>query len=340
MSFSLNLKDRGTEFVALDPDNCPDLPAKDKTSLEFLDLCYRTLCAVMFNHASSGHPGGSVSCGRIVESLIFNQMNYDISNPMDRTADIISFSAGHKALGLYAMWACRNEVVRQFNQGLLPEVRQQLRLEDLLGFRKNPITKTPLFLEFKVKPLDGHPTPQTPFVWLSTGPSGVGVAGSVGLALTLKDMHGENAPAVHVIEGEGGMTPGRVAEALACAATSGLDNFYFHVDWNQAAIDSDFVTRDGNKAGDYVQWDPCEFLLVHGFNVILVPDGFDFAQIRAAQKMALALSNGQPTGIVYRTIKGWRRQQIPRCRPQILQCRISGGPGAIRAGIRIEVSAI
>jgi transketolase len=260
----------------------------------------------MFNHASSGHPGGSVSSGRIVESLLFKQMNYDISNPMDRTADIISYAAGHKALGLYAMWACRNEVIRQVNPEQLPEVRQQLRLEDLLGFRKNPITRTPLFRQFGTKPLDGHPTPQTPFVWLATGPSGVGVAASVGLALTLKDMHGDNAPNVHVIEGEGGMTPGRVAEALAAAASSGLDNFYFHVDWNQSAIDSDRVTREGGERGDYVQWDPCEFLLVHGFNVIYVPDGFDFAQISEAQKKALALRNGRPTGIVYRTVKGWR----------------------------------
>jgi len=306
MSFALNLKDRGTEYISLDPKDCSSLPAGENDSLELLDLCYRTLCAVMFNHASSGHPGGSVSSGRIVESLLFNQMNYDISNPMDRTADIISYSAGHKALGLYAMWACRNEIIRQIDPDQLPEVRQQLRLEDLLGFRKNPITQTPLFLKFDAKPLDGHPTPQTPFVWLSTGPSGVGVGGSVGLALTLKDMHGQNAPNVHVIEGEGGMTPGRVAEALASAATSGLDNLYFHVDWNQASIDSDFVTRVGNKAGEYVQWDPCEFLLVHGFNVIYVPDGFDFAQIREAQNKALALDNGRPTGIVYRTIKGWR----------------------------------
>jgi transketolase len=306
MSFALNLQDRGTEYISLDPKGTFALPAGENDSLEFYDLCYRTLCAVMFNHASSGHPGGSVSSGRMVESLIFNQMNYDISNPMDRSADIISYSAGHKALGLYAMWACRNEIVRLTHEDLLPEEIQQLRLEDLLGFRKNPITKTPLFLKHKAKPLDGHPTPQTPFVWLSTGPSGVGVGGSVGLALTLKDMHGENAPNVHVIEGEGGMTPGRVAEALASAATSGLDNLYFHVDWNQAAIDSDCVTREGNTAGDYVQWDPCEFLMVHGFNVIYVPDGFDFAQIREAQNKAATLDNGRPTGIVYRTVKGWR----------------------------------
>ena len=306
MTFALNLKDRGTVYFPLDPNGDFALPAEDKDSLEFYDLCYRTLCAVMFNHASSGHPGGSISSGRFVESLIFNQMNYDISNPMDRSADIISYAAGHKALGLYAMWALRNEIVKQTHPELLPEVVQQMRLEDLLGFRKNPITKTPLFVEFGVKPLDGHPTPETPFVWLSTGPSGVGVAATVGLALTLKDMYREDAPGVHIIEGEGGMTPGRVAEAVAAAASSGLDNLYFHVDWNQSAIDSDAVTREGAKAGDYVQWDPCEFLLVHGFNVIYVPDGFDYAQIRDAQKKALGLKNGRPTGIVYRTIKGWQ----------------------------------
>ena len=268
MSFALNLQDRGTVYYPLDPSGDFELPGKDKDSFEFYDLCYRTLCAVMFNHASSGHPGGSISSGRFVESLLFNQMNYDFSNPMDRSADIISYAAGHKALGLYAMWALRNEVMKQTHPDMLPEVIQQLRLEDLLGFRKNPITSTPLFTKFGSKPLDGHPTPETPFVWLSTGPSGVGVATSAGLALTLKDMHGEKAPAVHVIEGEGGMTPGRVAEALASAATSGLDNFYFHVDWNQASIDSNAVTRDGAEAGEYVQWDPCDFLLMHGFNVI------------------------------------------------------------------------
>jgi hypothetical protein len=40
MSFPLNLKDRGTEFISLDPKNCPNLPVEDNDSLEFLDLCY------------------------------------------------------------------------------------------------------------------------------------------------------------------------------------------------------------------------------------------------------------------------------------------------------------
>ena len=78
-----------------------------------------------------------------------------------------------------------------------------MRLEDLLGFRRNPVTRTPLFVRFKAKALDGHPTPATPFVKLSTGASGVGVATSLGLAFGARDYYGENAPRVHIDRGRG-----------------------------------------------------------------------------------------------------------------------------------------
>ncbi|MBS1196051.1 MAG: Transketolase domain protein, partial [Actinobacteria bacterium] len=52
-----------------------------------------------------------------------------------------------------------------------------------------------------------------------------------------------------------------------------------------------------------MQWDPREFFYLHDWNVVEVPDGFDFGLILAAQ---LALGTGQPTAIVYRTTKGWR----------------------------------
>jgi hypothetical protein len=65
--------------------------------------------------------------------------------------------------------------------GIASNDSYQLRLEDLLGFRRNPDTTTPLFLQYNAKPLDGHLTPATPFVRLSTGASGVGVPTSLGL---------------------------------------------------------------------------------------------------------------------------------------------------------------
>jgi transketolase len=275
---------------------------------ERLDLVYRSLCAMLYNFVpTSGHPGGSISAGRFVAALLYDAMDYDVARPDREEADIISFAAGHKALGLYAMWALRNEVIRIGAPGLLPaDERLQLRLEDLLGFRKNPVGMTALQKGLRVKSLDGHPTPATPFVRLSTGASGVGLAGSIGLAIGALDRYGSDAPLVHIVEGEGGLTPGRVAEALAAAGTMSLGNVVLHVDWNQASIDSNRVCREGEEPGDYVQWDPMELAHLHDWNVIRVPDGMSFPQIVSAQRKAAALANGQPTAIVYRTVKGWR----------------------------------
>ncbi|MHC4652436.1 MAG: hypothetical protein ACYTES_16465 [Planctomycetota bacterium] len=284
------------------------LSRDELVQFEAFDLVYRALCALMYNYVPmSGHPGGSISSGRFVASILFDAMDYDVSDPDRADADIISYAAGHKALGLYAMWALRNEVIRIGAPQLLPaDVRYQLRLEDLLGFRRNPTNQTPLFRKFNAKPLDGHPTPATPFIRLSTGASGVGVPTSLGLAFGAMDYYRTGAPRVHIVEGEGGMTPGRVSEAMASAGTASLGNAVMHVDWNQASIDSNHVCRDGVDPGEYVQWNPAELAYLHDWNAILVPDGFDFQQVIAAQRKAAEIENGQPTAIVYRTTKGWQ----------------------------------
>ncbi len=275
---------------------------------ETLDLVYRSLCALLYNYVpTSGHPGGSISSGRIVELLLFDALDYDLAHPDREDADIVSYAAGHKAMGLYAMWAIRDEIARIGAPRLLPkEVKSRLRLEDLLGFRRNPVTKTPLVAKFCARALDGHPTPATPFVRLSTGASGVGDASSLGLAFGAKDYFGDDAPRVHIIEGEGGLTPGRVAEALAAAGTASLGNAIVHLDWNQASIDSNRVCREDGRPGEYVQWTPMELFHLHDWNVVFVPDGKDFRQIAAAQRASAAIGNGQPTAIVYRTVKGWQ----------------------------------
>ena len=274
---------------------------------EFFDLAYRSLCALLYNYVpQSGHPGGIhlLRPHRGRGPLRRHGLRSRAAGAGD--ADIISYAAGHKAMGLYAMWALRDEMARVADPALLPaDVADRLRLEDLLGFRRNPLTTTPLFVEYGAKPLDGHPTPATPFVRLSTGASGVGVASSIGLALGARDYYGVDAPRVHVIEGEGGLTPGRVSEALAAAGTARLDNLVVHVDWNQASIDSNRVCRDGNEPGDYVQWNPMELFHLHDWNVVEVEDGRDFHQVLAGQRQAAALDNGQPTALVYRTTKGW-----------------------------------
>jgi transketolase len=303
---------RGRYFDITTPGSAQPPAKNDIQIFERIDLVYRTLCGILYNFVpASGHPGGSISSGRIVEGLIYSTMDYNFPDPDDDTADIISYAAGHKAMGLYAMWALRNELVlagsKQLKrEDLMAPVKRQLRLEDLLGFRRNPTQETPLFAKHHSRALDGHPTCATPFVRVATGASGVGVPASIGLGLAALDAFGPSGPRVHMIEGEGGMTPGRVHEALAAAATARLGNVFLHVDWNQASIDSNRVCRDGNTPGEYVQWNPAELCLFHDWNVVFVPDGHDFGQVLAAQDLALSIANDQPTAVVYRTVKGWK----------------------------------
>ncbi len=288
-------------------DRAYTLDEKEKSALTSADIIYRTLCALLYNYAPlSGHPGGSISSGRIAAILAYKTMDYDFKAPDLMEADILSYAAGHKALGLYALSALRNEIVKNFKPDLLAPEKRQLRLEDLLGFRKSPALKTPLCKQFNSKFLDGHPVPITPFVRLSTGTSGVGLGASVGLGLAAACSYKENTPQVNILEGEGGLTAGRCAEALAIARTAGLDNIVLHLDWNQASIDSEKVTGDENGAGEYTAWTPAELCYINGFNVIEVTDGLDFDQVYGAQKFAKTLRNGCPTAIIYKTIKGWR----------------------------------
>ena len=123
---------------------------------------------------------------------------------------------------------------------LLPaSLEQRLRLEDLLGFRRNPITATPLFRALR-RPGPRRPpdagdarsssSPPAPPASASPAPSASASAPPTATAPT--------RPRVHIVEGEGGLTPGRVAEALAAAGTASLANVVVHLDWNQASIDS------------------------------------------------------------------------------------------------------
>jgi transketolase len=284
------------------------LAAAELAAFETFDMLYRSLCALLYNYVpTSGHPGGSISSGRFVAGIVFDGLDYDLAAPDRQDADVLSYAAGHKAMGLYAMWALRDEIARLAAPELLPgDDCDRLRLEDLLGFRRNPSTAMPLFAALHSRALDGHPTPATPFVRLATGASGVGLASSIGLAIAARDRFGENCPRIHISEGEGGLTPGRVSEALAAAGTASLANVVVHLDFNQASIDSDHVCRDGDVPGDYVQWEPGELFYLHDWNVVQVSDGHDFQQIVAAQRHARELDNGQPTAVIYRTHKGWK----------------------------------
>jgi hypothetical protein len=68
MSFSFG-KRRGTvtDITELPEAGRSPLSTDELAHFEFLDLAYRSMCALLFNYVPmSGHPGGSISSGRFV----------------------------------------------------------------------------------------------------------------------------------------------------------------------------------------------------------------------------------------------------------------------------------
>ncbi len=314
-SLKTPFKLRRAYYREINAENVKNLAPEYVAMMRDIDIYYRSYCAVLYNFAQSGHPGGSISSGMIAILLLLEAMKYDIKNPDSRSADKICYGGGHKAMGFYSLVGMLFEFLRQGGSDLLPSKENDFRLvEDSLGFRQNVTKDTPLFKKFKSMAIDGHPTPMMPFANIATGASGIGLGAGTGLGWAAYDSfthpdseNGDltnNAPRVHLIEGEGGLTPGVVAESLAISSACNLANVVVHVDWNQSSIDSDHVCRTDDKSGDYVQWNPCELFYLHDWNVIFVEDGFDVEQVVAAQKMATNQENDQPTCIVYKTVKG------------------------------------
>ncbi|MEW6556172.1 MAG: hypothetical protein AB1349_02330 [Elusimicrobiota bacterium] len=280
---------------------------QDLQIMDRLFIAYRAIVILLFNFAQSGHPGGSISVGRILLNLIFNKnTKMDITNLNRPDSDIIGMAAGHKALGLYSFLGLLFELVKLKDEKLYNSIEHKLRFEDLLGFRKNPATVLPLLKKFSSKRLDGHPTPETPGVMLATGASGVGFGGFGGYAFAKKEYY-ENPPIINIVEGEGGMTPGRVHENLAHFWSANIWNLIIHVDWNNTSIDADNVCTDEHNKGQYVNWTPYELGLLHGHNVVYVENGKDNNQIKVSQDYAFnnfITQKNAPNMLVYRTIKG------------------------------------
>ncbi len=81
-----------------------------------------------------------------------------------------------------------------------------------------------------------------------------------------------------------------------------------HLDWNQSSIDSDRVTAEGDKDGDYVQWDPRELMYVHGWNLVDAGDNaatFPASSRRASRRAAGARQRPPDRDRPTATTKGW-----------------------------------
>ncbi|MDO8686228.1 MAG: transketolase [Clostridiales bacterium] len=216
--------------------------------------------------ASSGHPGGSLSCADIMTVLYFKAMNIKPEDPKWSERDRFVLSKGHCAPALYATLATR---------GFFPEA-------DLTGFRHADSY------------LQGHPSMKdVPGVDMSTGSLGQGISAAVGMAmagkLDKKDYR------VYAVLGDGELQEGQVWEALMAGAHYKLDNLTAFLDHNGLQIDGKITDV---MSPEVVQDKFRSFC----WNVIDI-DAHDYEQIIAAIEAA-KLCKGKPTLVVARSIKG------------------------------------
>ena len=216
--------------------------------------------------AKAGHPGGSLSAADILTYLYFEEMNV---NPLDWTdpdRDRFVLSKGHAAPALYSVLA---------HKGYFP-------VEDLVTLRHIGSY------------LQGHPCLGIPGVDMSTGSLGQGISAAVGMAIAGKlDKKDYN---VFALLGDGEIQEGQVWEAAMLAGHRKLDNLIVIVDNNGLQI-------DGNIADVNSPYPIDKKFEAFNFEVIILEDGHDFAQIAEAVNKAKAVV-GKPAAIIAKTVKG------------------------------------
>jgi len=215
--------------------------------------------------AGSGHPTSSMSAADLMAVLLAKHLRYDFSTPDSPANDHLVFSKGHASPLLYGMYKMA---------GAIDD-------EELLTFR-----------EFGSR-LQGHPTPEIPWVDVATGSLGQGLPISVGIALAGKRLEHAGLH-VWVLCGDSELAEGSMWEAFEQAGHSGLDNLIAIVD----------VNRLGQRGPTMHEWDTSSLAAraaACDWDVQEI-DGHDLEAIDAAY--AQAVDADRPAVIFARTKKG------------------------------------
>jgi transketolase len=215
--------------------------------------------------ANSGHPTSSMSAADLMAVLLSGYLRYDFAAPENPANDHLVFSKGHASPLLYGMY----------------KMAGAIEDEELLTFR-----------EFGSR-LQGHPTPEIPWVDVATGSLGQGLPISIGIALAGKRL--EHADfRVWVLCGDSELAEGSMWEAFEQAGHAGLDNLIAVVD----------VNRLGQRGPTMHEWDTSSLAAraeASGWDVQEI-DGHDLDAIDAAY--AKAIDADRPAVIFARTKKG------------------------------------
>src|SRR5918994_1220258 len=216
--------------------------------------------------AGSGHPTSSMSAADLIAVLLSKYLRYDFDDPENPNNDHLIFSKGHASPLLYSVYKAAGAISD----------------DELLTFR-----------EFHSR-LQGHPTPQIPWVDVATGSLGQGLPIGVGVALAGKYL--DKLPyRVWVLCGDSEMAEGSMWEAFQHASYYHLDNLIAILDMNRLGQTRE--TMDGWNGDHYAARAEA-----FGWNTIQI-DGHDPEQIDRAYRRALD-QTGAPTLIVAKTKKG------------------------------------
>src|SRR5437879_864029 len=217
--------------------------------------------------AGSGHPTSSMSAADLMAVLMSSYLHYDFDNPGNPNNDHLIFSKGHASPLLYSIFKAAGAISD----------------EELLTLRK-----------FGSR-LEGHPTPVLPWVDVATGSLGQGLPIGVGVALAGKYL--DKLPYhIWVLLGDSEMAEGSIWEAFDHASHYKLDNLVGILDCN----------RLGQRGETELGWNTAAYAeRAKGFGwTPIVIDGHNLEEIDHAYAHAVSATNGQPTLIIAKTMKG------------------------------------
>jgi len=244
-------------------------------------LCKRIRYSIVSatTEANSGHPSSSLSAVELLSVLFFGEFfKQDISNFQNPLNDKFIMSKGHAAPLLYALY----------------EAAGVLTHEEMLTLRKFS------------SHLQGHPTPELPFVDVATGSLGQGLSIGVGMAMGLKQKTTHQLlttnnqvllPRVFVLLGDSEFAEGQNYEALQIASSYKLNNLIGILD----------VNRLGQRGETQLGWDTETYkkrVESFGWNTVVINDGHNIDEIQNGFHQLLTTHDQRPKMIIAKTIKG------------------------------------
>jgi len=218
------------------------------------------------SQAKSGHPSSAMSAADVMTVVLAKHLRYDFDNPENPNNDHLIFSKGHASGLLYGMYRAAGAITD----------------EQMMTYRQLGSM------------MQGHPTPQIPWVDVATGSLGQGLPIGVGVALAGKYL--DKLPyRVWVLCGDSEWAEGSIYEALDKAGHYKLDNLTVILDMNRLGQRGE--TAHGWNADVYA-----DRIRAFGCHPIEI-DGHDFADIERGLEEAVN-HTGSPCVIIARTRKG------------------------------------